>query len=47
MKIVLTSSHKTYSKENTKNYTTNSHTLVSLINVKSIWQWKAEWMLFV
>ena len=28
MKIVFTSSHETYSKENTKNYTPNSYVLV-------------------
>jgi len=31
MKIIFTSSHETYSKENTKNYTTNSYVLVFLI----------------
>jgi len=30
MKIVFTSSHKTYPKENTKNYTPNSYVLVLL-----------------
>jgi len=33
MKIVFTFSHETYSKENTKNYATNSHALVFLLSV--------------
>ena len=33
MKIVFTSSYKTYSKENTKNYTSNSYVLIFLISV--------------
>jgi hypothetical protein len=33
MKIVFTSYHETYSKENTKNYIPNSYVLVFLINV--------------
>jgi len=33
MKIVFTFSYKTFSKENTKNYTPNSYVLVFLINV--------------
>ena len=33
MKIVFTSPHETCFKENTKNYATNSYTLVFLISV--------------
>jgi len=33
MKIVFTSSYKTFFKENTKNYTPNSYVLVFLISV--------------
>jgi len=33
MKVVFTSSYKTFSKENTKNYTQNSYVLVFLISV--------------
>ena len=33
MKIVFTSSHATYSKENTKGYTSNFYVLVFLISV--------------
>jgi len=33
MKIVFTSSYKTFSKENSKNYTPNSYVLVFLISV--------------
>jgi len=36
MKIVFTSSYKSYSKENTKNYTSNSNILVFLISVNII-----------
>jgi len=33
MKIVFTSSYKTFFKENTKNYTLNSYVLIFLISV--------------
>jgi len=33
MKIIFTSSYKTFFKENTKNYTPNSYVLVFLISV--------------
>jgi len=33
MKIIFTSSYKTYSKQNTKNYTSNFYVLVFLISV--------------
>jgi len=33
MKIVFTSSYKTFFKENTKNYTPNSYVIVFLISV--------------